>query len=201
MSIATLGELKAALPSWAFDRADLAALLDDFVRSAHDRIVEELLICEEVAIAASPVAYPDDFREISQFWLRRSPMVLLEEISAEQLADAGAGCSGVPRFYADNGTGFDLWPTPDQAYTGRIVYRISRDFFASDLATNIALTRRPFVYLWATLAEIGAFLADAEMAAGHEAKYQAELKRANEAAVRQATAGGTLQTAPSGAVV
>lgn len=196
MSIGTYSELKTAVAAWA-NRSDLTSVIPDFIRYAHDAICREIVIGEDITLDSATETLPTYAREVVSLWTTTTAVRALDEASEDDMENLG---TGVPYYFRVSGSTIYLAPTPDETYQGRILYRVSRTFFASDSATNVVLTRYPHLYLHGALAEFMRYDRDAEGEATYEGRFRAGLVDAIRAETAQVARGGKLQTR-SGVVV
>lgn len=198
MALGTYTGLLDAVASW-LNRTDLTATIPDFVLLAEARIARDLRLRAQVAqatltttSAVQTLAVPADLLEIDNITLTASgidrPLQSVTPEMMDVLFPLGLR-TGVPATYSISGDTFFLGPTPDGAYPITLRY-FQRLPALSVTPTNWLLTRHPGVYLWATLAEAGPFLLDAERTQLYEAKYRAEFESLRDADLR-ATQGGS----------
>lgn len=175
--ITDYGTLTAGLVSRSH-RVDLASLMPDFIRRAHDLIVGEVVMGADLDLSLDTVAVPTGFREAVSLWLVNRPWVQVTEASPFQMQTL-TGSSGRPALFRIDGANLRFYPAPEQAYSAKLLYRLSRDFFAEDSDTNAILTRYPFVYLYGAMAEIGRHLIDDGMIGRYEPLFRSEVERIN----------------------
>lgn len=196
MTITTFGALKAAVAARAV-RTDLAVLIPDFVRAAHDVIVGRLTLTAELLLDAERVALPSDARTVISVWADGYPGAPLNLASEAQMRDLGAG---VPAWFRVDAGDLVLGPAPGAALNGRVLYKLKREFFEGDAATNTALLRYPTLYLDGAMAELFAHVREpAErdrylnlFLAGIEAACAAELEDLTAAACLRPLAQGVI---------
>lgn len=158
MALSNFGELKAAVAARAI-RSDLTSLIPDFIRSAHDAIVNTLCVCATMTLDAENESLPDDFRELITVRVDALPSYPLVMASEAQMANLG---SGRPEYFRVDGSTLHLGPQPDRAYPAKLLYKLARTFFSADADTNTALIRYPFIYLNGAMAELFAHTRNAE---------------------------------------
>lgn len=211
--LSTYGELKAAVTDY-YPRGGLAAFqsnLPTFVRKAHDEIMRKLRIpllqaSADLTINAERVAAPAGFRAVARLFLDNDPRNTLSPTSIEnRMVEAAQYEAGTPRLFAieggDAGEMFAFAPIPAATHTGKLLYWRAIDFFATDAATNLILTRWPFLYLHGALAEAYRFdQFDAESAA-QEALFRDLLASIDTESRADAMRGGVPMPSASGAVV
>lgn len=188
--ITDYGTLQTAVATRAV-RADLTTMIPDFIRRAHDMIVGEVVMSADLTISTQSTALPTGFRDALSLWLVNRPMKQLSEASP-QVTQYISG-TGIPYcFRVDDA--LLVYPTPMATYSAKLVYRLERDFFADDDATNAILTRYPFVYLYGSMAEAMRQIRDAAEADRYELMFRAEIERINAVEVGDATRGALQMT-------
>lgn len=170
------GTLRTAVARRAV-RTDLTDDIPDFIRSAHDRIVGEVSIGADLSLTTEITALPGDFRLADSLWLVNRPWIQVCEASAHQM-DTATG-SGRPYIFRIDGADLIVYPSPEPAYSAKLLYKISRDFFADDEATNVILTQYPNVYLYGAMAELGRQTADDALISRWQGLYFSEIERIN----------------------
>lgn len=162
MSLANYGALQTALVS-ALHRADLTAVVPDFITLAEDKLNKRLRLRAmenraTASLSSEYTALPEGFLSLRNIQLNSSPRVRLEYATPEWL-DAkypDASASGQPRFYTLIGGEIQVAPSPGGTYTIEIDYYKKLDI-ASDL-TNWLLTNAPRCYYYGALMEAAAYL-------------------------------------------
>lgn len=179
MAITTYSALKSAVADW-LNRSDLTARIPDFISLGEARLNRTLRAREQQGVATATVdteffAIPADFEEFKAFRIadaqgsaRELILATPEQISASR-ADSWA--VGVPRFVTLVGDQFQLWPAPDQAYSGTLTYVRSIPALSDGAPTNWLLTEAPDLYLYAALMAAGPYLRDAEALATFTALF------------------------------
>lgn len=196
MAITNYGELKSAVVGRA-RRTDLTSLVPDFIRSAHDVITATVAVTTTVSADAATEALPSDFREVVAVMAETFPARPLEIVHAGQVT---AGGSGAPRFYRVSGSDLYLYPTPDQAYPVRLLYKLARAMFSADSDTNTVLARYPFLYLYGAMAEVFAHTRDLEQEAKYRQLFASGLDEAERVEIDSFYGNLTLQPSVTGVV-
>ncbi len=124
-------------------------------------------------------------------------MVQLQPVSARQLAHVANSGACVPKVYDAAAGVLTLGPSPDQAYEGRLLYKVASAFFADDADTNLILQRYPMLYVHAAVAELARFLFNGELEDRREALLSVALDEANARERARCLDGGVLQMSPS----
>jgi len=195
MPITNYGELKAAVASRAV-RTDLAALIPDFVRTAHEVIAARLALSAELSVEAERVALPADFRAVVSLWVDACPSAPLTLASEGQMRGLGGGA---PVYFRVDGDELVFGPLPDGAYAGRLLYKLKRESFSDDAQTNAALSRYPSLYLHGAMAELFAHTRQAEERDRYLSLFLAGIEAANSAELEDATGAATLRPQIHGA--
>jgi hypothetical protein len=195
MPITNYGELRAAVALRAV-RTDLDALIPDFVRAAHEVLSGKLVLCAELSVAAERVALPADFRTVVSLWVDAYPAASLTLAAEPQMRGLGGG---TPVYFRVDGSELVFGPLPDGAYAGRLLYKLRREMFTDDAASNAALIRYPSLYLHGAMAELFAHVRQAEERDRYLSLFLSGIEAANAAELEDATGAATLR--PQGAAV
>ena len=201
MAITTYAELQSAAATWLV-RGDLTQRIPEFITLAEarlNRVLRARLAETEVALTAVPgartIALPDGFTEPLRLWLERAG-------GREELRFVEAGLIGVstprgePAAWTVDGVNLAFDRPCDQAYP--LTLRMLKRFKLSDAApANALLSDAPDVYLFATLAEAGPFLRDAELAGAYEAKLERAIRELNAKDARSRAASRLVTELPN----
>lgn len=167
MSITTYAELKTAIADYSH-RSDLESKIPDFIVLAEARLSDMLLLRNmevETTITCTVnqnyIALPTGFISPVALWLNISGdrgdelrLVLPEQLDYETSAS-------MPSEYAIDGDNIRLDCPAASAYT--MPFRYIKSFALSDSnTTNQLLTKRPDIYLWASLVEVADYASDDE---------------------------------------
>ncbi|APW37653.1 hypothetical protein RD110_10995 [Rhodoferax koreense] len=201
MSLATYSDLLASVAAWA-NRADLDAIIPDFVTLAEARINRDLrLRMQLVSTTFSTVggtrsqALPSDWLEFqnldvsggaSSAPLNYVPLGYMEEKFPDN------GSLGKPSIYTLQAGNFLLAPTPDIVYTLKAVY-YAKFPALSVTPTNWLLTNHPSVYLNACMKEFSLYTMNDERAARWEAMYKSAIKDVQDADDSALSSGSALR--------
>ena len=186
MALANYTDLQSSIANW-LHRADLTAVIPDFIALTEERIARDLRIRKQVvnttlttAAGTQGVTLPSDFLEIENIGITsttppRNLHVVTPELMDEKFPTS---YTGTPTDYTIIGDVIQFGPTPDAAYT------VSMDYYQRlNLAgtnTNWLMTNHPGVYLFGALAEAAPYLVNDERAGVFEAKFQAALQSLND---------------------
>ena len=204
MALANYGDLKTSVAAW-IGRADLTSAVPDFVALCHSQLMRDLkhprMVKRNAAfsIDAEYEDVPSDFIEIKSFRLTSTATdcELTFMTNETQSAYYGSG-TGQPKFVNVGGNStqgteqFRFAPVPDGTYTATLDYYAYITFFAADAATNWILTRYPGLYLYGSILQASAYIADDPRLPIIKAAYAEELTMANAAGNRVAMANGML---------
>jgi len=172
MAITTYGELQAAAANWLV-RGDLTARIPEFIALAEvrlNRVLRARLAESEVSLSSAPgartIPLPAGFAEPLALWIvQGTDRRALRFIEPSLLA--ATSLQGQPAIWSIDGANLAFDRPCDQVYA--LVLRLLVKFALSDAApSNALLSDSPDVYLFATLAEAGPFLRDAELAQAYE---------------------------------
>lgn len=195
MPITNYGELKAAVASRAV-RSDLAALIPDFIRAAHEVIAARLTLCAELTVTAGRAPLPADFRRVVGVWADAYPSAPLTLAAEAQMRGLGAGA---PAYFRVEGDELVLAPAPDGAGAVRLLYRLDRAPFAEDADSNTALDRYPSLYLDGAMAELFAHARQADERDRYLNLFLAGIEAAGDAELDDAMGAATLRPQVCGA--
>jgi hypothetical protein len=186
MAITTFAQLQTAIADWS-NRSDLTSYLPDFITLAEGRLNDSLLLkdteSEEsltLTLNQNYVALPTGFVSPIALWLvissqRTAP--LIHRLPQDLPYDTSAS---IPREWAVDGVNIRFDCPAAAAYSAKFRMVKASNLSVSN-TTNYLLTRRPDIYLAASLVELARFTRDAELFNEWEPKYlkaSAELKAA-----------------------
>lgn len=170
MSITTYAELQTAVADWLL-RTDLTSITPDFITLAEADMQRKLRTYQmETRLS---VSYDEQFEDLPADWLETVSLYLSDATGPHQVdlisraemlerryntADTG----GLPKFYAVAGTQIELFPTPDEAYSGELLYIQKIPVLSVSNTTNWLLTAAPDAYLYGALLQSAPYLKDDE---------------------------------------
>jgi len=218
MALDTYAALKAALPDWLLGRSavDIVDRVDEFFAMAHQRIVfgsgDPGMECEglrirfmetsaDLAISSDTVALPSDFLQGRRLYLNASPVILLTQTSPDQIYAEypDRASTGRPKLVAIEGTNLIFGPTPDAAYTGKMLYFARPATPTADADTNWLMVNAPGVYLAGAAHYAWAFLEEADKALQHGAAFAGMMRALQSSNDRDRWAGAPAQVRLRGA--
>lgn len=208
MSLATLGELKAAVAAWA-TRSDLDARMADFIGWAHQEICRRLrapvlYARGELEVAAESVAAPAGFLAARSLYLETTPRRVLRQTDAASLADLAASqaVSDHPSWFAVEGTDAIVFaPAFGGQAAGKLLYYRAPDALVDDGDGNVVLAKYPFLYLWGALEALYRYLEDDANCDRYGGLFGALIESVNAGEAADALRGPLCATPASGAVV
>ena len=159
-------------------RADLTAVIPDFVTLADSRINNDLRhrtmeTSQASTVAAGVVAVPTNYIEMKDCYISSTtPFVNLDRKTAEWIYEKYPFrvSDNIPKFIAREGPNFIFGPFPDSNYVVTLVYY--NKFPALSSAVNSVFTTYPGLWLFAALAEAAPYLKDDRRVELWEAKYK-----------------------------
>lgn len=192
MALDTYAALKFALADY-LDRSDLTDQIDDFIDLAESRHkrevrVREMLSRDPLTVDARYVDVPTGFLDARGLRLLTSPVTVLNEVSVHEMARLRQESTGKPKYYTVHEQ-IEFDRTPDQSYSGEILFMEAVTALSDSNTSNDILTNHPGLYLFGALAEAAPFLGDDTRAATWEAKYKSILTTVNEHALRAGRPG------------
>lgn len=178
MAINTFSTLKTAVQNW-IDRTNVADRVDEFIALGEARIYRELRIrAMEKAlsdtIASGVIAVPSDFRALKHAYVSGTPVVRLQQATAEFIIENYPTRSSTtkPKYIAQDGGNFIFGPYPDSAYTINGTYYAALTALGTGNETNWFTTNAPDLLLFAALTESEAYLINDERIILWEQRFQ-----------------------------
>jgi hypothetical protein len=208
MTIATLGDLKAALAAWA-TRADLDARMGDFVGWAHQEICRRLrapvlYARADLAVSAETAPAPTGFLAARRLYLDITPRRILRQTDAARLVELTASLSlcDYPSQFAAEGTDTLVFaPLFSGSAAGKLLYYQAPDPLVADTDSNVVLAKYPFLYLWGGLEALYRYLEDDANCDRYAGLFAALIESVNAEEAADALRGPLAAPAASGAVV
>lgn len=198
MALSTYAELQASIAAYLFDRSDLTDHITDFIRLVEVQVDKEIRALDQMTrktatIDAQYTALPTGFLEMRRFSLdgKERPLRMLTPEELTDMRDAD-DTSGEPKFMAVIGRTLEVYPSPDQAYTGEMLFFQAVTPLANDNTSNWLLEYHPDCYLYGALVHAGQFLADEAMLKRFSPLYAASLQGI-QGATEKARFGGPLK--------
>ena len=175
MALDTYAGLKQSIKDH-LDRDDLDTYVDDFITLAESRHkrdvrIREMIVRESVIIINQYMDLPYNYLEAKTIRILTDPIVVLKSVNLHELNLRRRETKDIPLFYnIHNQIEFDR--TPDQAYSGEIIYYKSLTPLDASNTTNSLLQKAPDVYLYSALAASAPFLLNDERIQIWENLYQ-----------------------------
>lgn len=179
MSIATYGDLKAAVTSW-LNRSNLSSSVPDFIALAETRIaygskeanlqseplrIRAMETSTDITISAQAASLPSGFLQPRRLYISSTPNIEVDYLTPASFWDNWISSdSGIPTKYTVEGEQFIFGPSPDTSYTGKSLYYKKFDALSADGDTNWLLTNASGAYLFGTLIEAFSFTRNLEQA-------------------------------------
>lgn len=171
MALTTYTELKTSIADF-LNRADLTAVIVDFVTLAEGQIVRRLMKDgpvrqmmgrSDATINAEYITLPTDFLGARAMYL--APNYLpLDFISPEEIVlrkTIYPNESGAPQAFTVVGGQFQFWPwATGGTFTGELTYWKRPDALSSTVASNWLLAAYPDIYLYTSLIQSAPYLKD-----------------------------------------
>lgn len=167
MSITNYSDLKTTIADY-LARTDLTDQIPLFIQLAENRLRRDLRIRQMLKVvttsttAGDPtVAMPTDFLEMRDIHIESSPIqtvIYQNPSNFFRNTQAGTGVSGYPNNYTIMGSEFQFAPTPDAAYTLKMVYYAAPTYLSSTVSSNVFLANCPDLLLYASLGEAEPYL-------------------------------------------
>ena len=176
--------LQASVADW-LHRADLTAVIPDFIAIAESRIARDLRLRRMVSTTTlstvagtQTVTLPTNYLEVENTSVLTSieRNLVYINIEAMNVKYPSGSASGTPVAYTLEGDSILFGPIPDAVYSISFLY-YAKIAALSDTPTNWLLTNHPGVYLFGALAEAADYTQNEAGAAKWEAKYQQAIKK------------------------
>lgn len=167
MALDTYANLQAAIAS-LLNRSDLTAAIQDFIALAEadmNRKVRHWRMetrDDAFTVDGRFEDVPADWLETVRFALATDPPQRLELVSIDMMQEArwSDSSAGKPRFYAHVGGKFEFYPTPEDAYTGELVYLAKIPALTDSATSNWVLTHHPDAYLYGAAVHSAPYLVE-----------------------------------------
>ena len=159
--ISTYEQLQTAVKNWS-KRADLDALIPDFIRLSELRVNRNLRIRkmetrQQTGTVAGQAYYglPAYYMQMRSFKLNTTPLTDLDYLTPERMDTVWAGShQGQPKAYTIVGDEIRLGPTPDSIYTMEMLFWQKPVSLSDSAPTNFMLTANPDALLYGALIEL-----------------------------------------------
>lgn len=168
MALNTYSALQTAVAS-LLNRDDLTSAIPDFITLAEADMNRKIrhwrMESRSTAdLDAQFAEAPSDWLESVRFLLQSDPVQELELLALPKMVEYRSrdGATGKPRYYAWTGGQFELYPTPDTAYTAELVYYARITALSDAAPSNWLLQYHPDAYLYGAAAHSAPYLHDDE---------------------------------------
>lgn len=181
MTISTFADIKSQLATYA-NRANLTAQIPVFVQQAEARIaygsqdgqfkseplrIRAMETASDIALVGGTqtAALPTGFLQQRRLYLAGTPVIKPKFVAPDLFwGNWVSSTSGQPKEFTVEGDNLVFGPTPDVAYTGKLLHYKKFTALSADTDTNWLLTSAPGVYLHGSLAEMYRFARNMEQA-------------------------------------
>lgn len=199
MAIETYSQLKTSVADF-LNRDDLTSVIPTFISLAESQINRDIRHwkMEKRATGQLDSEYskiPTDWLETIQLHVTGSGTSPIKLASRETIADKrykNSDLSGTPLLYCHSDSSFELWPTPDEAYTIELLYYGKLDALSDSNADNWLLLDAPDIYLYGTLIHSAPYLQEDGRASTWAQLYSAAVEKLNLASERSRMSGSGL---------
>lgn len=159
--ITDYSSLKTAITDWSH-RSDLSSYMDDFIKSAEQRIATDLRVREletstSGTLSGITLALPSDFASLRRLTIATQVKYEPESVGANGLRRFYDSSNGLPTYYAIVGSNIEFNRTPDSEYAYELDYYKKPTALTASNTTNDIITTYPNIYLYACLIEAGYF--------------------------------------------
>ena len=168
MSITTYAELQTAVADF-LNRDDLGTTVETFITLAEADMARRIRHWKmETRLA---VSYDAQFEDLPADWVETISLQLtdgtgphqVDLISRAEMIErrySSADTGGLPKFYTVAGDQIELYPTPDEAYSGELLYIHSIPALSDSNTSNWLLERAPDAYLYGALVHSAPYLSE-----------------------------------------
>lgn len=197
MAITTYAELQSAVSNW-LDRTDLSDRAPEFIALAEAAMKRDVRhysmeAREALTIDGRYEDLPSDWVETIRVEISKSSGITrIDLASRDEMLQMRTNTTqaAAPCYYAHVAGQLEFYPTPDQAYTGEIVYYQAIPSLSDAATSNWLLVAAPDAYLYGALMQSAPFLVEDERLITWNQLYQTAIASLN-ADSRQATHSGS----------
>lgn len=200
MALTTYSGLQTSIADF-LNRDDLASIIPTFISLAESQINRDIRHWKmesrsTITLAAEYVDLPADWVETISLNAGNTKPIKLA--SREAIADKrinSEDVSGTPKFYAHIAGKIELYPTPDESYTGELLYYAKIDALSDSNTSNWLLSDNPDVYLYGALIHSSPYLQEDARVSVWAQLYSAAIQKVNAAseAARMSGSGLTMK--------
>jgi hypothetical protein len=165
MALTNYSDLKTTVANY-LGRSDLSSVIPDFISLAEIRLARQLRIRQMLKTVTSSttggdntVGLPSDFLAIRDIYIDQNPRRSLSYLSPSAFTrDARAAESGLPNFYTQKGSEFELAPIPDTNYTLVMLYYAKPAALSDSNLSNEFMAVCPDALVYGALVEAEPYL-------------------------------------------
>lgn len=186
MTVATYAELQTSVADF-LNRDDLTSVIPTFIRLAESRIDRDLRhyrqeVRSSITLSTQYVTIPADYLQPIRLQILDGSTSAVEPISTAQMLQLRGDrydLTGRPTHYTLTAGSFEMYPTPDVAYSASLVYYGRVAALSVSNTTNWLLTEAPDAYLYGTLVHSAPYLKDDAKIAVWDSLYKAAMDNLN----------------------
>lgn len=201
MAISTYAELQTAVANW-LDRSDLTDRIPEFITLAEAEFNRRLrtidMLERDTAFTIDSITetLPEDFLGVKDFYFNDALTVIkLQELSPDRMSHERQrwSSSAIPIYYAVIGGNFEFLPTPNDTYTGTLLYYKRIAALSNTNTTNWLLSAHPDLYLFGALREAEPYVHNDERVPLWHSRYESAMNQLMQQDAR-ASRGGSPTT-------
>lgn len=180
------------------NREDLTAVIPTFIRLCEAEFnrrlrTYQMVVRADALIDTQYTALPGDFLEVRSLYLKTNPIQRLEYKSIEGLTEAKIStANGRPTMFSIVGTTIEVYPSPDVAYNGEMIYYGSIPNLTDASPVNWLLANHFDVYLHGALMQSAPYLKEDARVQVWGTAYENAINQINLASERFETGGGNI---------
>lgn len=200
MALDTYSALQTAIAGF-LNRDDLTATIPDFITLAEAQLNRDVRHWRMETRATTDldgryVALPSDWVETIRLTASANYRALTL-YSADQLERLRPNAStGAPQAYTHTAGSLELFPTPDSAYEGELLYYAKIPALSDSNTTNWLLDDSPDAYLYGSLLQSAPYLQDDARMVTWATLYSAAVARLNDVSKAAKWSGTSLRIRP-----
>ena len=196
MAISTYSELQSSIADY-LNRADLTSVIPTFIDLAEAQINRDVRHwqMENRATTTFDGRYatrPSDWVMTQRMHLTTGTTTAMTLISQQAMAAkrmSSEDAAGTPLYYCHSENQFELFPSPDQAFTVEVLYLQKIPALSDTNTSNWLLSYAPDIYLYASLIHSAPYLAEDGRTTVWATMYQAAVNRLNLESEESKTSG------------
>jgi hypothetical protein len=165
MALTNYSDLKTTVANY-LGRSDLNSVIPDFISLAEIRLARQLrlrqmlkTVTSSTTAGTSTIGLPSDFLSMRDLYIDQNPRQSVSYLSPSSFTrDARASESGLPVFYTQKGSEFELAPIPDTNYTLVMLYYARPEALSDSNPSNEFMAVCPDALLYGALVEAEPYL-------------------------------------------